>query len=57
MEYLDSSYEKWLVILHLYSSKNYTLLLKYMQRELFKVKEEEVQFFLRFNLFVVYLLI
>lgn len=30
--YLDSSYEKWLIILHFLSLENYPLLLKYLQK-------------------------
>jgi len=41
MDYLHPSYEKWLTILHLYITENYSLLLKFMQRELFSIREEK----------------
>jgi hypothetical protein len=56
-DYLTGEYEKWLVILHLYVRESYVVLLKYIQRELFGVKEERGEVLLRYNLCVVYLLL
>ena len=37
---MTKDYEKWLIILHLYVKEDYQKLIKYMQRELFNIKED-----------------
>lgn len=55
-DYLNGGYEKWLVILNLYVKKNYGLMLKYIQRQLFSVRDEREEVLLRYNLCVLYIL-
>lgn len=54
--YLSTDYEKWLVVLHLYTKQQYQLLIKYLQREIFGSEDDLTQFLLRYNVAVVYYL-
>ena len=49
-------YEKWLCTLHLYVKENYSLLLKYLQKEIFSCEDDLNQVLLRYNVGIVYLL-
>jgi hypothetical protein len=53
---LLAGYERWLVVLHLYVREQYSLLLKFLQRELFECEEGPTQGLLRYNVAVLYLL-
>jgi tetratricopeptide (TPR) repeat protein len=55
--YLTADYEKWLVVLHLYTRQQYALLVKYLQREIFACEDDLTQFLLRYNVAVVYYLL
>ncbi len=54
--YLSADYEKWLVVLHLFTRQQYPLLIKYLQREIFGSEDDLTQFLLRYNVAVVYYL-
>jgi hypothetical protein len=56
-EWLDRSYVKWLAAVHLYVTQNYSLLLKYLQKELFSQQESRVALLLRYNIILAYLLL
>jgi hypothetical protein len=54
--YLTSDFEKWLVVLHLYVKEDYTLMIKYLQKEIFSCEDDLTQLLLRYNVAVVYYL-
>jgi hypothetical protein len=45
-----------LIILHLYIKENYSLLIKYLQKEIFSCEDDLDQLLLRYNVAVIYFL-